>query len=304
MNGLFERRVILVTGKGGVGRTTLTAALARAAAANGKRVLVSEVEELSRQGHCPLAEMFGAHNLHTDPIRLTENIQGVQLQAETGAARFLTKLFKVEALSKLALRTNVLLRIMQAGPSLHEMGVFYHLLSLLEERHENGEYRHELILIDMPATGHTLALTELPQILARLVSRGPVAEALRQGQAILNNPKTGTACVVTIPEPLPVSESLELIDGLKKTGMDVGAILVNRFPTVEFSPEEAAAILAFDGIRERTGFSEFSRNQRAHSSLERLQANTHVPITIVPESHTTPGDLVGILAEHLSEVQP
>ena len=303
MNDLFERRVILVTGKGGVGRTTLTAALARAAAAHGKRVLVSEVEELSRQGHCPLAELFGVRNLRTDPIDLADNIQGVQLQAEAGAAGFLTKLFKVEALSRLALRTNVLLRIMQAGPSLHEMGVFYHLLSLLEERLENGEHQHELILIDMPATGHTLALTELPQILTRLVSRGPVAEALREGQAILNNPEKGTACVVTIPEPLPVSESLELIEGLKKTDMAVGAIIVNRFPSMEFSPEEAAAVLAFEGIEDRLGFSEFSRNQRAQTSLERLQANTGVPIAIVPESHTSPEELVGALANHLSEVQ-
>jgi len=304
VNGLFERRVVLVTGKGGVGRTTLTAALAQSAAAEGKRVLVSEVEELSRQEHCPLSELFGVRSLSTEPTKLAQNILGVQLQAEAGAASFLTKLFKVETLSRLALRTNVLLRIMQAGPSLHEMGIFYHLLSLLEETLDNGEPRHELILIDMPATGHTLALTELPQILTRLVSRGPVAEALAQGQAILNNPRTGTACVVTIPEPLPVSESLELMDGLKKTGMDVGCVLVNRFPTVSFSPEEAAAILGFEGVKQRAGFAEFSRNQRAQTSLTRLQAHTNVPIAILPEVSAASSDLVELLAAQLSEARP
>ena len=70
---------------------------------------------------------------------------------------------------------------------MHEMGIFYHLMVLLGERAHTTGPKYELVVIDMPATGHTLALTELPQILTRLVPRGPVADAIREGQAILNN---------------------------------------------------------------------------------------------------------------------
>src|SRR5258706_83390 len=80
-----------------------------------------------------------------------------------------------------------------------------------------GRPHHETILFDMPATGHALAMTELPDLLLRLIPRGPIAAALREGQTVMYDPERTTALVVTLAEALPVTESLELIAGLRRT---------------------------------------------------------------------------------------
>ncbi len=280
---IFDRRVVLVAGKGGVGRTTTTSAMARAAAASGKRVLVTEIEEPATQAQSSLARMFGREVLPTRPVLLAPGVHGCMLATETGTERFLADVFKIQTLARLALRNAALRRLLHAGPSFHEMGVFYHLLHLIRQELPDGRPRFDFILVDMPATGHALALTGLPDILLRLVRRGPIAAALREGQGWLNDPHTGCAVVVTIPEPLPVTESLELVEGLQSTHMTVCCLVANRVPRDPFDAEERAALedLLPDGPL--YGKEELARIDRARGSLQRLQASTGARVVAVPE---------------------
>lgn len=280
---LFDRRVLLVAGKGGVGRTTLTAALARVAARSGKRVLVAEIEEPSRQGASRLAQIFGTELFGPSPRRLEDNTWGVALQARAGTEAFLTSLFRVPALSRLALRTPALIRLLEAGPSFHEMGIFNHFLSLVDALRPNGQPRFDLLLLDMPATGHALALTGLPDILLRLVPTGPIAKRLRAGQALMSNPRRALGVVVTLPEPLPVSESEELAAGLEDTGVQVGAVLANRVPTDPFTPDERAALAQLDLGPDTLGWAATQRAERAEASLTRLRGHFSAPVIEVPE---------------------
>ena len=71
------------------------------------------------------------------------------------------------------------------------MGLFYHLLTLLNQVDAEGKRDFDTIIVDMPATGHALALTQLPEILLRLIPSGPIAKALKEGQSILNDPNQG-----------------------------------------------------------------------------------------------------------------
>jgi anion-transporting ArsA/GET3 family ATPase len=298
LDELLSKRIVLFTGKGGVGRTTVAASAAVLARRAGRRVLVMEVGDEGND-YSPLARHLGRERLPTTPEALAPGLDGVVLLPRTGQELFLRTVLKLEALSRAAVSSDALQRMLSAGPSFREMGVFFQLLTYLREARPDGSPRWELILIDMPATGHTLSLTGLPAVLLRLVSRGPIADALREGQAFLNDPKTGAAFVVTIPETLPVSESLELLEGLRRTSMPTAGIVLNRVPEDPFTAEERAALEPVIARGEVFGAEGFGRIAKARRERERLEAGTTLPIFEVPERPLEGDALLEVVIEAL-----
>ncbi|MFO0597035.1 MAG: ArsA-related P-loop ATPase [Myxococcaceae bacterium] len=282
MDVLVDKRVVLITGKGGVGRSVMTAVLAKLAAARGRRVLVTEIGD-ENDDYSPLAKHFGRSRLPSAPEPIAENISAATLLARTGQELFLKSVLRSGTIARAALSSDALRRLLSAGPSFREMGVFFQLLTYLRAKLKDGTPEHEFIIVDMPATGHTLSLTGLPELLLRLVPKGPIAESLREGQAYLNDPKQSAACIVTLPETLPVSECLELIEGLGKTKMPVGAVLVNRLPPDPFTDVERAKLAPLIDQHRWLGGEQFNKPLLAKREVTRLQANTKVPIYTAPE---------------------
>ena len=279
---LFTKRVVLMTGKGGVGRSSMTAALATLAQRRGVRVLVCDIGD-DPNDYSPLARHFGRDRLPPAPEVISPGIKGVVLLARSGQELFLKSVLRSGTLARAALSSDALRRLLSAGPSFKEMGVFFQLLTLLRAKNSAKEPENQLVLIDMPATGHTLSLTGLPELLLRLVPRGPIAAALREGQSYLNDPKLGAAWVVAIPETLPVSECLELLEGLAKTGMPIGGVLMNRIPIDPFSAAERSAL---ESPLERVnplGAEGFRRPVLARREIARLKQGTKLSIVEVPE---------------------
>jgi len=281
LDELVNKRVVLITGKGGVGRSVMTAALAKLAAKRGRRVLVTEVGD-EGDDYSPLARHWNRERLPKMPEALEPNIHGAVLLARTGQELFLKSVLRSGTLARAAVGSDALRRLLSAGPSFREMGVFFQLLTALREK-TGTEPTHELILIDMPATGHTLSLTGLPELLLKLVPGGPIAAALKEGQGYLNDPKQAAAWIVTLPETLPVSECLELIDGLGKTKMPVGGLVVNRMPADPFTPAERAAMGPLIEQHAWLGRELFKKPLVAHRELARLRANTRLPMFVTPE---------------------
>lgn len=297
---LFTKRVVLMTGKGGVGRSSLTAALAQQAQRKGVRVLICDIGD-DPNDYSPLARHFGRDRLSPVPEVVSPGIRGVVLLARTGQELFLKSVLRSGTLARAALSSDALRRLLSAGPSFKEMGVFFQLLTLLRAKRADGEPENQLVLIDMPATGHTLSLTGLPELLLRLVPRGPIAAALREGQSYLNDPKLGAAWVVAIPETLPVSECLELLEGLGKTGMPTGGVLMNRVPLDPFSAAERAALQSSLERINPLGAEGFRRPVLARREIARLRQGTKLPIVEVPElAHGT--NLISGLADVLGAV--
>lgn len=288
---LIQRRIVLMTGKGGVGRTTLTAAMARAAARAGKRVLVAEFGEPDGD-YSPLARIFGRDTLPGTPEPLEPGIQGSLLWALEGHSLFLQRALPLPPLIRAAMRSRALRRLFDASPSLHEMGAFHHLLTLIKEERGDGSPEHELILVDMPATGHTLALTGLPEVILGLMPTGPIADLMREGRDMLNDPATGAACVVTLPETLPVSECLELVEGLEDTGTSVGVVLVNKVVQELFDPQEREWLAPLIESERLLGSNRFASSGQTERSLRRLARHTRVPLELVPEFSALGDDLI------------
>ena len=279
---LLERRVHLVTGKGGVGRTTVAAAMARLAAVGGKRVLLCEIGDPDG-GPSSVGACFGKPDLGPDPEPLgPPGLFGCLVWATRGHELFAHQVIPAGPLIRTALRSETLQKFVAAVPSLYELGVFYHLLRLLQETDAQGAPVHEVVVADMPATGQTLALTSLPEVLLDALPDGPIPRYMREGQAYLNDPEKCLAWVVTVPEPLPVTEAIELVDGLAKTHVTTGGLILNRVPVDPFSPAQREALKPLLAAYSLHGTRAFHQAEAVGRARAQITEATLVPVVEAP----------------------
>jgi len=279
----LDKRVHLITGKGGVGRTSVSVGMALAAAERGKRVLLTEIGD-PEGGHSAVGAHFGRESLTDKPCVLAPGIEACHLWADTGHELFGRSLIPSGALIQSALRSRALRAFMVATPGVHELGLFYHLLELLEAKRPDGSFRYEFVVVDMPATGHTMALATLPRAVLSLMPKGPIAAAMKRGQAFLNDVSTTAAWVVTLPERLPVSEALELLQGLRGTQVPVGGAILNRLSEDPFTEEERTALQHFLEKWPVMGEVAFGRVHKAAGERQRLERLSQTPVVTIPEA--------------------
>lgn len=295
---LLNKRIILLPGKGGVGRTTLAGALALAAAREGNRTLLCEIGD-PEGGGSPLAQLFGRDRFNAQPAELALRLDGVHLWAPYGQELFLRHTLPGGRLIGAAMRSKALQTFLSAAPSFLEMGWFYHFMTLLEAKLADGSPRFQTVVLDMPATGHALALTALPDILQRLIQRGPVVEALQRGQRYLNNPEHTAAWVVTLPESLPVTEAMEMVAGLEDTKVPVGGIILNRCPVDPFTAAEREELAPYLADEDLFGSVAYHRIRRARAAEARLASELGRPLVKVPELQVDASHLLGAIASEL-----
>jgi anion-transporting ArsA/GET3 family ATPase len=280
---LLSRRAVLVTGKGGVGKTTFAAALARIAAWGGRRVLVAEV---ASDGNVPspLAEALGGAQSGEEPVKICPGIRSVLLTPSMGHRRFLYDTFPVKLVGDAAMRSTALRRFLNAAPAFGEMGVLYRILDLMRQKRPDGSHEHEIAVIDLPATGHALAITQLPEVILKLIPGGPIGRAVREGLSLFTDPAHTATMVVTLPESLPVTESLELVEGLRRHQVPLAAMVANRVPADPFTADERAEVDTLNAEKGPfLGERALKRLDRTHVALDRLRRLSTLPIFYVPE---------------------
>lgn len=298
---MFEQRIILITGKGGVGRSTVAAALATYLSCCGESTLLCDMGAME-DGFSPLARLFGHDRFSEEPQPIAENLQACQLLPAIGHRQFLSHTIPGGALLKGALNSPALQNFMQTAPSFAEMGIFYQLLTLVKAEDKKRQPVYQHIIIDLPATGHTLALTGLPAVLLRIIRHGPVAHCLKEGQSYFNNPNYCRAWVVSLPEQLPVSEALELVDGLRQTSVPVGGVLLNRYPYSELGARQLQRAKEVIGGQSCRGAYCLGRCLDAIDAAARLDKEPDLSYCILPEIQEQGAALVGALADELNEV--
>ncbi|HEX8441361.1 ArsA-related P-loop ATPase [Archangium sp.] len=307
LDALWERRALLVSGKGGVGKTTFAAALARAAVARGRRVLLAEVEVSSdeQQGPSPLATLVGAREPSPQVTEVGPGLSFVRLSPIEGQRLFLQDVLPLRVMADAAMRMRALRRFLEAAPALREMGVLYQMLHLIRRTRPDGTPLHPLTILDLPATGHALALAALPDALLSVMPGGPIGRSAREGMSMLRDPALTGALLVTLPEPLPVSETLELATAIQRHRIPLAAGVLNRVPENPFSPDGRAAVeRLLDAHGPHRGQRALARLDRARSAEARLASNLPVPLLTVPELAATGMELVERLATHLTRPVP
>lgn len=274
---------MLVTGKGGVGKTTVAASLARFAAARGKRALVCEMAGEPGAASA-LGDALGLDALDDQPVHVAENLRALVLSPTLGHQRFLRDVLPIRLLADAAMRSAAIRRFLLAAPTFPEMGVLYRLLDLVRATRRDGTFEHEMIIVDLPATGHALALAQIPASLLRVIPTGPIAAAVREGLEFLMDPQRTGSVVVTLPETLPVSEAIELVRGIEQHQIPLAQVFVNRVPFDPFTEEEHDAVRTIlDDQPPTLGERTLERIDRARVSLARLAREVRVPIVALQD---------------------
>lgn len=271
------KRINLISGKGGVGRTTLAATLARGSAASGKKTLLIELEDDSGW-ESPLAKTFGYPHFQIEPHELEKNLYALCLSSEVGQERFLNSFLKIQKLSHWVMSHQGVKWFLEGAPAFREMGYFYHLLLQLREDYET-------IILDLPATGHMVGLARLPNVLLKMMPVGPIAERLKEGQGYFYDTAKTAAWIVTIPQTLPISEALELKTALEKETIPLGGFILNKAPMNPFTEEEEKILESISAKSQTKRLMiDLERIKRLRDAEKRLKDSTSKPIWIAPET--------------------
>jgi anion-transporting ArsA/GET3 family ATPase len=283
---LLAKRLVIVTGKGGVGKSTVSLALGLAAAARGRRTIVCEVaaqESLSRAFHH--AEV-GFHE-----VELTENLWAISIDPDESMREYVLLQLKVRAMRDLLFRSRVFTYLTAATPGLRELVTIGKIWELAQpDRKVKEGRRYDLVIVDAPATGHGLAFLQTPRTFANVARVGPVAAQAEALDAFLtNHRKTGVA-IVALPEEMPVNETASLERDLTdEVGAAVDRVYMNGLYPERFEADEAARLAATaaateGGVREAclAAVSEHRRAVSQRRQLARLEELTAAPVGRLP----------------------
>ena len=228
-------RILIVSGKGGVGKTTISAALALVAARAGRKVCVAEVD---RKGS--LAKLLGGGAVGYEPEELSPGVWGMGIVPEDALAEYLDVQYHMKRISRLFTNTHFVDYITTAAPGLKDILVLGKIW-YLEQGPQRGGTKHDFdtIIVDAPAAGHMLTFLAAPMGLANMVSVGPLRRQSDWLVEMLRDPKRTRVHLVTLAEEMPVSETVETFNALQShIGIDAGTVFANAIYSELLTPEE------------------------------------------------------------------
>ncbi len=237
MRAFAPRRFLFITGKGGVGKTTVTAALATALAARGLRVLVTVCGAKER-----LSTLLGGPALDSTIRELTPNVFGVQLVSEVALREYGAMKLKNRVLVDAIFDNKYVSGFLGGTPGLKEWSLlgkaWYHAI---EE--ENGRPRFDVVLFDAPATGHGLDMLRVPKVIVDIAPPGLLRNDAEKAWQMFQDPARSGVVVVSLPEEMPTNETLELCTALRsELTLPIAELVVNAHLNPLFSAAERAEL--------------------------------------------------------------
>jgi anion-transporting ArsA/GET3 family ATPase len=281
---LLEKRLIFVTGKGGVGKSTVAIALGLLAARSGQRTIVAELSSQERI-HRALEHRSDNHG----EVEVAPGLFAISIDPQDAMEEYLK--LKVGPLGHMLSGSRLFHAFAMATPGLRELlsiGKVWELAQL--ERRSHGASPYDIVIVDAPATGHGVGILRTPRTFADIARVGPIAHQGRQIAAtIANRDFTGVVAVAT-PEEMPVNETLGLYESLIRDGLDLDAVIVNalyaeRFDAEEVSELEAALLRSRSPLARsalRAALSEHARAGSQREQSERLREGLPSPVLELP----------------------
>jgi anion-transporting ArsA/GET3 family ATPase len=283
---LLDKRLVIVTGKGGVGKSTVALALGLKASQLGKRTIVCEVASQER-----ISGAFHRASVGFSETELRPNLYGISIDPDESMREYVLLALKVKAMRDLLFRSKIFTYLTAATPGLRELVTIGKIWELaLDERRVKGRQPYDLVVVDAPATGHGIGFLETPRTFANVARVGPIAsQAETLHRFITNRRKTGVA-IVALPEEMPVNETATLERDLtRKVGVAVDRVFVNGMYPERFSDEDAEALEG--SLDKASGSAEsaisaalkVSRRFNTHTEqLERLRGMVRSPVSTLP----------------------
>ena len=286
MPEMLEKRLLFVTGKGGVGKSTVAASLGLAAAARGKRTIVCEI---GSQEHT--SRLFNRAQVGFHEVQLEDNLWTISIDPDESMREYVLLQLKVRAMRDLLFRSRVFTYMTAATPGLKELVTIGKIweLAQLDRKVRKGR-KYDLVIVDAPATGHGIGFLQTPRTFANIARVGPIhAQAQELDRFITDHGSTGVA-IVALPEEMPVNETAALEQELREEiGVSVDRVYMNALYPERFSNEEAERLeehrpQATGAVREalRAAVSEHRRARSQRAQLARLRRRVSTPVKTLP----------------------
>lgn len=290
MQSPFDLKFVFVVGKGGVGKSSVSAALALAAAKRGKRVLVAMCNAKERLSYL----------LETPPIgpqiqRILPNyeLDAVNMEPSAALEEYGMLILKVRALYKVIFENRFVAAFLRGTPGLEAWAMLgkaqYHAL----EKDRDGRDRYDLVIVDAPATGHGLDLLRVPRVIIDVAPPGLLRREAERAYALFRDRQRSGVLLVSLPEEMPATETIELHAAVRgELELPVCGLVVNQTLPVLFAEQDKTALdqLA-DQLPTDSALQQMARAARARaereivqkSSLERLLSHIPVPSVQLPQ---------------------
>lgn len=223
---LLDRRFVLVTGKGGVGKSTVTAVLALLSARAGKRTLVCELDT-----HEQIAPMLGYDPVGGVVTELEDRLSVVNIKPSMAMEEYGLIKLRFRALYRVVFDNPLVAALVRFVPGMNDLLMLGKAFNHERETDDHGRPTYDRIIIDAPATGHGVTFFRLPKIIRDAVPAGNMHREAADMWDLLTDPQRTAVHLVSLPEELPVQETRELRQKLQgELGMPLGYLVINRLP--------------------------------------------------------------------------
>jgi anion-transporting ArsA/GET3 family ATPase len=280
---------VIVTGKGGVGKTTVAVALGLRAASEGKRTIVCEVASQENASRIFEHTAVGFHE-----VEMEENLWSISIDPDESMREYVLLQLKVRAMRDMLFRSRIFNYLAAATPGLKELVTIGKIweLAQLDRKVKQGR-KYDLVIVDAPATGHGVGFLQTPRTFASIARVGPIhSQAQTLDRFITDHENTGTA-IVALPEEMPVNETVALERDLRdEVGVAVDRVYLNGLYPERFKKSEAEVLAELaegengtNGATKaaaRAALSEFNRAKSQRSQLNRLKRGVEAPVKTLP----------------------
>lgn len=301
---LFERRLVVVLGKGGVGRTTVTAALGLAAARRGRRALVVEVS-----GQRRLSRLFGAEpQPDGTETPLLPGLTCLSISPQRVLEEYLVLTLKVRAVAERLADSRAVGHLTAAAPGLRELVTLGKVWHLTEQTLRDGSPRYDVVVVDAPATGHGIGLLRAPRQYAEIARVGRIGDEARAVDALVTDRGRTGIVLVTLAEEIPVNETIDALGRLREVGLEADCAIANGLAAELFSDADESAIRRLTDLGD-TGAaaagaarSQITRRREQAGELARLRESLDIPLVELPllSAPVLDTDAVSVLADRLA----
>jgi len=277
---LRDRSLLYVTGKGGVGKTTVAAALGLAAARTGRRTIVCEVAEQDR-----MSRAFQRHGVRPEQeVELAEDLWAITIDPQKALEEWLGKQVGGTALKVLG-HSHAFQYFVAAAPGAKELITIAKVWELAQShRWDRGNRVYDLVVVDAPASGHGIGMLTTPRTFAEIARVGPIRRQAYKVSEMLGDPERTGYVAVALPEEMPVNETIELGAKLRGAiGLGLDQIVMNAMWPEEFTARDITALRAAPregAVAAALSVHERVKAQRAH--LRRLESESGAPVVTLP----------------------
>lgn len=283
---LENKRFLFVTGKGGTGKTTVTAALALHLAARGKRVLCAMCQAKER-----LSSLLDGPEVGEDIVELRPRIFAVNMNPDAALAEYGRMVLRIRPIYHAVMENPFVRSFFRATPGLNEWAMLGKAWFHTTERNSDGSWKYDTVILDAPATGHGLDMLRGPKVIVDVAPPGLLRREAGKAWTLFSDPDQSGLVVVTLPEEMPVTETFELLEAVEgELGLPVAQVVVNGVMPTMLTVSERESLLRPRPVDSANpgdeaiaaGARRARRETIQQENLERLRSSLSIPLTELP----------------------